>query len=88
MTNGDGHNCDSDEFELMTIDTIVNGKVRYMPTGNVSVTRFSFVKEFTLTLPCPTSALHMCSSISRLCGLLFRHFFFQLYNCQNASTLR
>jgi len=31
VTNGDGHNCDSDEFELMTIDTIVNGKEGEFP---------------------------------------------------------
>ena len=44
MTNGDVHNCDSDcdEFELMTIDKIINGKVRYVTTGNAFVTLFAF----------------------------------------------
>ena len=81
MTNGDAHNCDSDchEFELMTIDKIINGKARYITTRNVVVTLFAFVKEFTLTLSCPTSALLMCSLISRLYGLLYRHFSSKLF---------
>ena len=51
MTNGDAQNGDSDcdEFELMTIDKIINGKVRQ--TENIFVAHFSrfLQSKFPLT---------------------------------------
>lgn len=54
MTNGDVQNGDSDcdGFELMTIDKIINGKVRQ--TENINFRCISFSRflqsKFTLTL--------------------------------------